>query len=314
MIQTNFSLRYPAPISKQGSGVVVKVGNGVKNFKIGDEVYGIYVDKPMFNNPPPGFASDYALSEERFLLRKPSHVGFEDAAALIGSSVTAYQCFKRGLSFAGLEDLEGKTVYVPGALSATGSVGVQIAKHVFGAKKVISTVSTKKLPLVEKYLPGVVDQVVDYTTQDVTKVVQRGSVDFVYNTQWGNSLDQGIALANPKTGVVISIASLPGKETLREIIGADKFPVWLGLLLDVLQVLYWWKLLGTNIKYAMVSGSPNIREDMEKAGEIIALGKLKGVMTVADLDDVDKVRESCTAVLSGKGGLGTSVIRIRKSD
>lgn len=44
-------------------------------------------------------------------------------------------------------------------MSGVGSFGVQLAKHAFGAKKVITSVSTSKVPLVDEKLgQGTVDQ------------------------------------------------------------------------------------------------------------------------------------------------------------
>lgn len=296
----------------EGSGVVVSVGSKVSMFKAGDEVFAAVMDKPSFRTPVTGFVAEYVVVEDRFLLHKPRNVSFEEAASMVGSTVTAIQTIRRGLQLAGLENLEGKSVYVPAALGATGSIAIQAAKTVFGAKHITSTVSTAKVPMVEKRLPGMVDCIVDYQTQRIQDEVPKGSIDFMLNTTWA-TLNEGIPLVNPQTGVIISIASIPGKETLREIIGADKFSWWMGLLLDILQVQYWWKLRGTNIKYEFVSGSLHIREDLEKAGELVALGKVKPVVRVAEFGDLAAVREGCEQTRSGKGGIGKFVMRIAET-
>ncbi|KAJ6442705.1 alcohol dehydrogenase [Purpureocillium lavendulum] len=302
---------YPFKIGAEGAGTVVAVGPEVKSLRVGDEVYGLYVDKPMFRLPsPPGFVSDYAVAEERFLLRKPPAVSFEEAASAAGSVVTALQTIRRGLQLGGLESLEGKTVFVPAGLGATGSVAIQVAKNVFGAARIITTVSTAKVPLVGRLLPGMVDQVIDYQTQKIHELVPRGSVDFMYNTCFG-TLDDGIPLLNPATGILISIASIPSKAVAREIVGADRFPWLLGAVLDLCQVMYSWKLRGTSIQHEFVSGGPQIREDLEWAGEIMARGKVKPVVTGVDLDDLQSVREGCEKTRTGKGGLGKFVMRLK---
>jgi NADPH:quinone reductase-like Zn-dependent oxidoreductase len=293
----------------EGSGIVVSVGSDVTSFRVGDEVFAAVMDKPAFRTPTPGFLAEYVVVEERFLLHKPPNVSFEEAASMVGSTVTAIQTIRRGMQLAGLESLEGKTVLVPAALGATGSIAIQVAKRVFGADKVISTVSTAKMALVETRLPGMVDQLIDYQTQRLQDEVPAGSVSLMLNTNWA-TLDDGIPLVDPNNGVIISIASVPGKETVREIIGADRFSWWLGLVLDLAQVLYWWKLRGTNIRYEFVSGSLHIREDLERAGELVALGKVKPVVRVAGFDDLDAVREGCEQTRSGKGGTGKFVIRV----
>ncbi|KAF7548470.1 hypothetical protein G7Z17_g7037 [Cylindrodendrum hubeiense] len=301
---------YPMKLGNEGAGVVAAVGSAVKNLKVGDEVYGFNMDKPIPPIPQAGFASEYALSEERFLVQKPAHLSFEEVASFPGLVATAMQTIRRGLQLRGSESLEGLTVYIPGALSASGSLAVQVARNVFGANKIISSVSTPKMALVEQYLPGMIDQLVDYQKEDVRKVVGKGTVDFALSTQWG-TFDESVALLKPETGTLMSIASIPTKETLRGLFG-DRMPSWLGWLVTISQLWYRWKLRGTAIKYEFVSGSPNIREDMEAAGEIVALKKVKAVITVVDLEDVDEVRKECEKVKSGKGGLGKLVIRIAK--
>lgn len=303
------SSRYPAPIGLEGSGVVVAVGSAVKNLKVGDEVYGAYIEKPMFRKPPAGFAAEYALAEEDYLLPKPAHLSWEEAASMTSVVVTSYQTWRRGMQLMGVQSLEGKTVYIPAGLSSTGSMAALVARNVLGAEKIITTVSTPKLELVERYMPGVYDQVIDYKTQRPRDQVPRGSVDVMYNTQW-NSMDEGIPMLNPKTGVLISIASAPGKEVLKKILGPDRFPWWAGVLVDLAQLIYKWKLRGTNIPHEFVSGGVEIREDLEAAGEIVAREKVTAVMRVVEFKDLQAVRKGCDEVYTGKGGIGKLVVKI----
>lgn len=295
-------------LGAEGAGVVVGVGSTVKRFRVGDEVYGTYIKKPLDPTAfSPGFCSEYAISEEDLLIHKPPTLTFEEAASLPGSAITAYQCFRRAFQLMGTDQtLEGKTVFIPGALSATGSIGIQMAKSVYGAKKLITTVSTAKVPLVDQYLPGVVDEVIDYKKEKVVAKVGKGTVDFAYNTQW--IIDSVFPIMNPQSGVIISIASVPTAETMRSVIG--KIPFWAGWMLGLVQLWYTWRLLGTNIKMEFISGTPSAREDFERVGEFIALGKIKPVITVVKLDDLEAVRRGCEMVNTGKGGLGKLVIQI----
>lgn len=307
-----FKPQYPAGLGAEGSGVVVAVGSAVTSLRVGDEVYGFNVDKP-FNLDGAGWASDYAIAQARFLVHKPPHVSFEAAASFTGFTVTAMQAIRRGLRLGGLDEetgLEGKTVFVPAALSGLGSVTIQVAKNVFGAKRIISTVSTPKMGLVEDYLPGLVDQVIDYKTQNIAQVVGKGTVDFAVSTQ-RTTLDDCIGVVDPHHGIIISLADAPSKETARELLPVGKYNVLVGLVLDLLQLYYqYWKLGGTSIKYEMVSGGPHIREDLEKAGEVVALEKVKAVMRVYDFDDLEGVKKACEVLRVGKGGIGKLVIKL----
>lgn len=252
------------------------------------------------------------------MLPKPPHVSFEDAAALAGSVVTAYQVVRRyfeltGQPTDGSATLEGKTVFLQAALGGSGSVVAQVVRNVYGAGRVVATVSTGKVEMVGGLLPGVVDRVVDYEREDVVEVVGRGTVDFVFNTQWG--VVKTFALAKPETGVVVSIASVPGEKMIRSMLGTKKVPFqWLLFLVSRLAyVWYDWNLRGTNIKHDFVSGNPGDREALETAGEWVAAGKVKAVTTVVDLDDLQAVRAACQKVADGKGGVGKLVIRVLPS-
>ncbi|KAL0934989.1 putative alcohol dehydrogenase [Colletotrichum truncatum] len=301
---------FPLKIGVEGAGVVAAIGSQVTKFRIGDAVYGHGFSRPAFSGPNPGFCSEYALVEEKMLLPKPSHLSFEEAAALPGYTVTAYQTIKRGLELAGEESLEGKTVYIPAALSGGGFSGIQVARNVFGATKIISTVSTPKMRLVEKCLPGLVDQLIDYKTTNLEDVIPRGSVDFMLNTQWG-TMSPAIPLLSPKTGIIMSIASIPPPALLKEIMGPDMVPFWLIWMLNLVQLWYAFKLRGTNIQHEFVSGNPGNEEDLEKAGEFIATGKVKAIFRAVDLLDILAVRDECLKVQTGKGGFGRLIVRVK---
>lgn len=294
----------------EGAGEVVAVGSAVKSFKVGDAAYGVSFEKPAFRGAPPGLASEYAIIDENMLLRKPSHLSFEDVAPLMGVTITAVQAFQRGMQLVGQSSLEGKTVFVGGGLSATGSIGAQYAKNALGAGTVISTLSTAKLGLAEELLPGIIDTKIDYTKEKIVAAVGKQRVDFVYHTQPTAPLGESIAITKPGTGALVSIAGVPDKDVVRGILGADRFPWWLSIALDGVQLWYGWMLLGSGVRFAMISGSPDVREDLERAGEAIARGHVKAVPTTVDFDDLEAVRRVCSVAYSGKGGVGQIVIRI----
>ncbi|KAK5058494.1 hypothetical protein LTR69_006899 [Exophiala sideris] len=283
----------------EGAGVVVQVGSDVKTFKAGDEVY-----MTVFEHS--GFISEYAIAAERFLLPKPANVTFEEAASFIGSTLTGLDAFDTALKHMPEgENIEGKTVLVSAGLGALGSIGTQLAKNVYGAGKVITTVSTPKVPLVEKYTPGIVDKVVDYKTQRVLDVVPRGSVDVVYNAPW--QFTGLFPVANPKSGIFITASGIPTSRLIRPLF--PKLPRVVFWLLDLLQWWYLWRLIGTSVHYQMIQGQPWDRQKLERAGEIIKAGHVKAVITVVPFEDLEAVRHGCQQVYDGRGGLGKFVIK-----
>ncbi|KAK0391809.1 hypothetical protein NLU13_1308 [Sarocladium strictum] len=302
-------IKFPSKLGLEGSGTVVAIGSDVKTLKPGDDVYGIVVDKPMFELEPPGWASEYAIGEERFLVPKPPHLSYAEAASMMGNTVSTYQAIRRGLEMRGWKSLEGKTVYVTAGLGGLGSMAIQLAKKVFNAGKVITTVSTSKVPLVEHYLPGLVDQIVDYKTQKLTDEIEPGSVDFVVNTLLA-TFTPSIPLVNRSSGVIANMTGIPNQETARKIFGKG-FSRWMGVLLDCGQLYYAWRLRGTDIAYDFVSGSAEIRTDIEQVAKLIAQeGLLKPVISMAELDDLEAVREGCEKLGAAKGGCGRFIIKI----
>ncbi|KAI5921085.1 alcohol dehydrogenase [Camillea tinctor] len=304
--------KFPMVIGSEGSGIVAAVGSGVTTIKPGDEVYGFVISsRPMDFFDDKGFASEYTIAQEERLLPKPPHLTHEEAGGLLGFTLTAYQTIEDGLKMLeenGVKDgLKGKTVFVPGALSGTGSIGIQLLKNHYGAGKVISSVSTAKLALVEQHLPGLVDEVVDYTSaKRLTDLISPGSVDFVYNTQFG--VEGTFGLVRPDRGVVACIASVPPPTLLREMIHG--LPTWLLWLSGLAQWYYRFKLRGTGIRYRFTSGDVGVREDLQRVGELIATGKVKSVRREVELGDLEGCRRECEKVAKGKGGIGKLVIKI----
>ena len=94
------------------AGVVVAVGEDVRRFAVGDEVFGI--GRATF--------AQYAAASERKLSRKPAGLSFESAAVAAVSGTTALQA----LTDVGRVQA-GQSVLVIGASGGVGSFAVQIA-------------------------------------------------------------------------------------------------------------------------------------------------------------------------------------------
>lgn len=294
-------------------------------FKVGDAVYGYNLKHPMLPLPRPGFASDYAVANEDLLLPKPEHMSFEECASMLGSTITAVQVFRRGFELnpdafqdaphgdedgrklhGGWKTLEGKRVFVTAGLGSATSVAAQIAKNVYRAAEVVTAVSTSKVSLVEKYMPGVVDTVLDYQKRDIVREL-RGTIDFMYSSR--PEVVQLFPIMRRGTGSVIgSIRSAPRSTTMRKALG--RLSTIVGWILDLAQLYYKWKLWGTGVKMDFISGNPGEPAVLEQSGRIIASGKVKAVMTVVPFDDLEAVRKGCEKVASGTGNIGKLVIKI----
>ncbi len=159
---------FPYVLGRDFSGVIADVGEGVAEFEVGDEVFGVcethiegaYAEKVAIAADIVGFKRD-ALS----------HV--ETAAvALIGLTavISLEDC---------LELKAGETILIQGGAGGVAGFAIQLAKHL-GAQ-VITTASAVN----HDYVRGLgADQIIDYNTQDFTQVVK--DVDAVFETVGGD--------------------------------------------------------------------------------------------------------------------------------
>jgi len=155
MVRFTLGLRepkYKTP-GKDMAGEVEAVGTNVKEFKVGDAVFGDLSECGW------GAFAEYVSAPENAIVHKPANSSFEEAAAVPESAVVALQ----GLRNLGNIQL-GQKVLIYGASGGIGTFAVQIAKS-FGTH-VTGVCSTRNLDLVRSL--GA-DLVIDYTKEDFTQ-------------------------------------------------------------------------------------------------------------------------------------------------
>jgi len=152
------------PLGADIAGVVESVGANIKQFKLGDEVFGIAVGSKG------GFA-EYACTDENHLAPKPASLSFEAASVVPVAALTALQ----GLRDKG-QIQSGQKVLIIGASGGVGTFAVQIAKA-FGAE-VTAVCSSRNLDMARSI--GA-DHVIDYAKEDFTQNEQRYDLVFAVN-------------------------------------------------------------------------------------------------------------------------------------
>jgi NADPH:quinone reductase-like Zn-dependent oxidoreductase len=169
------------------AGRVVATGRNVKQFMLGDEVYGLlslYVK---------GGYAEYACAPENSLAVKPANLSFEEAAVVPESAIVALQ---------GLRDYgkiqEGKRVLIYSASGGIGTFAVQIAKY-YGAE-VTGVCSTRNLDMIRSL--GA-DHVIDYTKEDFTRNGKQ--YDLIFAVRYSRSIWAIKRALNPN-GIYVSTA------------------------------------------------------------------------------------------------------------
>ncbi|KAK7445925.1 hypothetical protein Landi51_07852 [Colletotrichum acutatum] len=151
---------------------------------------------------------------------------------------------------------------------------------------------------------------IDYTKEDVSQAIPRGSVDFILDTT-GDSMSF-LHLMTPSTGVIVSIATQPSGTQLQQssVMKRPDDPSlpWLArMVLNMVDSYRRARARRWGVKYEYLFLDPNAKDL-----ETLALHAEKGdVLPVVgckvDFMDIDGVRDACTTVYNGKGGLGKTV-------
>lgn len=194
-------LPYKTPIinGHDMAGTVVKVGSGVKHFKIGDEVYSRVGDYRI------GTFAEYIAVNVSDLSLKPRNLSMEEASSIPLVGLTAWQAL---IGIANVK--KGQKVFIQAGSGGVGTFAIQLAKHL-GAY-VATTTSTKNIDLVKNL--GA-DLVIDYKTQDFSKLLKDYDV-VLHSNREKIVLEQSLGILK-KYGKLISLVGPPTPEFAEEI-------------------------------------------------------------------------------------------------
>ena len=217
-------------LGSEFAGEVEAVGPSVREFAVGDHVFGN--SKLRFG----AHAEFMGIRESARIAHMPAGMSFEEAAPITDGALNALMCL------AAAHIGNGCRILVYGASGAIGTAGVQLARY-FGAE-VTAVCNTKNLELVRSL--GA-DKVIDYTLEDFTKNGQRYDVIFdavgkVSFKRCHDSLEPGglylptdgsenliLALWTPRFGGKKVVFPIPPRQTkkdvllLKELIEAGKY-------------------------------------------------------------------------------------------
>ncbi len=180
----------PFTLGHDLSGVVTQVGSGVRDFKVGDEVYSRPRDLRIG-----AFAESIAIDAADVAL-KPDSLSFEEAAAVPLVALAAWQ------TLVDLADVKpGQKVLVHAGAGGLGSTVIQVAKHL-GAY-VATTAHTNDVDNVTSLGAA---EVIDFTATDFADVLS--GYDVVLDSLGPASLDKSLTILKPG-GLAISVVGPP---------------------------------------------------------------------------------------------------------
>lgn len=173
------------------SGVVEQVGDNVKDFEVGQEVFG--TTGTNFG----AYAEYLTIAQDKSVTKKPSGISHQQAAALSFGGNTAL-CFLRDKA----KLQQGQSVLINGASGSVGTSAVQIAKH-YGAH-VTAITSTSNIELVESI--GA-DEVIDYKKDDVLGTSEK--YDIIFDVVGNIEFEKWLPLLKENGKLLLAVASLP---------------------------------------------------------------------------------------------------------
>lgn len=258
---------FPAVLHGDVAGLVCAVGEGVTEFKIGDEVFGC---AGGFRETSGGALAEFMLADADLLAHKPKNLTMEEAAALPLVSITAWEAlFNRS------KLLPGQDILIHGATGGVGHIAIQLAK--WGGAIVYATASSQEKMEIGTRLGA--DVAINYRQESVQGYVKSYTngkgFDVVFDTVGGENLDRSFEAA----AVHGTVATIATRST------HDLTPVYLkGLSLHVTFMLL--KILNKDMR-------KHYGEILKKVARVVEEGKLRPLVdpNIFTFDEISKAHE-----------------------
>jgi NADPH:quinone reductase len=173
IIQGKYQFKPPFPFSPGGevAGIIHAVGEGVKNFKVGDNVFAL--------TGWGGFAEQVVVRANR-VFPMPPGMSYEVAASLMYTYGTSYHALKNRANLQA-----GETLLVLGAAGGVGLAAVNLGK-IMGAKVIAAASTDEKLALCKQY------------GAERLKSLTGGGIDVVYDPVGGDYAEPALRSMNWK--------------------------------------------------------------------------------------------------------------------
>ncbi|XP_060079949.1 reticulon-4-interacting protein 1 homolog, mitochondrial-like [Ylistrum balloti] len=212
---------FPLVFGRDFSGVITQKGKAVRNYKVGDEVWG------TLGGQKQGSHAQFAVTDLSEISKKPKSLSHIDAASIPYVAATTWAALVR-VGELNAKNTPGKRILVHGASGGIGTFAIQLLKAWGG--HVTAICGTEGVDLVRDLRA---DAIIDYKTQDPkSELLQMEKFDLIYDPlgkeKTGYSID---FLKNWEGGKFVTIASplLPETDSHGLLPGALKWGADLGL-------------------------------------------------------------------------------------
>ncbi|MFF2342610.1 NADP-dependent oxidoreductase [Bacillus mycoides] len=192
-------LKYKMPLilGNDFSGVIIKVGTKVTQFKVGDEIYA------RSRKDKIGTFAEYIAIHEDDIALKPKNLTFEEAASIPLVGLTSYQALHDIMQLQ-----KGQKILIHAGSGGVGTFAIQLAK-IMGA-----TVATTASEAGENLVKSLgADEIINYKKEKFEDILK--NYDAVFDTLGGTTLEKSFDIIKSE-GNIVSVSGMPnarfGKE------------------------------------------------------------------------------------------------------
>lgn len=265
------SPKLPAVLGMDFAGSVEQIGDGVNDFKVGDEVYGCAGGLAEL----PGALAEYIVADANLVANKPKNLSMKEAAALPLVGITAYE----GLIRAGAS--KGQRVLVHGGSGGVGHVAVQLANY-FGAHVYATGGGDKQLSFIEELGAKAINYKNETVSEYVSKHTDGAGFDVVYDSVGGQNLINSFQAAKLNGQIATTVSMIEIDLSLAHFKGLSLHVVFM-----LIPMLHDYK-------------REEHRKILSKLAEIADAGKLRPVLDEQhfELTDIAKAHDRLSSGLA----------------
>ncbi|WP_138504712.1 zinc-dependent alcohol dehydrogenase family protein [Nostoc sp. PA-18-2419] len=191
-------VKLPAILGFDVSGVVEAVGENVKDFQVGDEVY-----YAIPHEQGGGANAEYHVANESIIAKKPANISHLEAASVPVAGGTAWAAL---ITRANIK--VGEIVLIHGGAGGVGTFAIQIAKA--AGAYVYTTCGSYDSDFVKSL--GA-DRAIDYRNEDFINIIMQETngqgVDVIFTTVSGEILAKSLAVTKAD-GRAVTITGVTG--------------------------------------------------------------------------------------------------------